>query len=243
MRPRFHRIRYALLPLLIGLYASPIATAQTAQSEAPPIQIPRLLPGYSGIRRDRVTELADSIDRSRDELERLLERPPQLIEAGKLLDEAYLLWNAGKHDQACKLWRKIQDEYPELKPAFDAQRNLAEAARRRGDRIQSVNIIRKIIDTPIADESPHWEQGCSITDKHFDCLHLSDLLLEMGDLHSSLEYARLALEKYPSPPICSFAMEISPVHLLKQRIPSLQQAIHEGKQLSIEPVEDWAKGE
>jgi len=172
-----------------------------------------------------------------------LERPPQLIEAGKLLDEAYLLWNAGKHDQACKLWRKIQDEYPELKPAFDAQRNLAEAARRRGDRIQSVNIIRKIIDTPIADESPHWEQGCSITDKHFDCLHLSDLLLEMGDLHSSLEYARLALEKYPSPPICSFAMEISPVHLLKQRIPSLQQAIHEGKQLSIEPVEDWTKDE
>jgi len=234
MRPRFHRIRYALLPLFIGLYASPIATAQTAQSSTPPIEIPRLSFGHTRISRGITFDWDDT---RRELINEYLHRTPSEVEGWSDFDQAYLQWEAGQKEDACKTWTRIVIEFSGTELAFDAQWNLAESARLNGNRSLSLRLLKDLLKMSPSVKLTRRDLYDIQNEKNFACLELSDLYLEINDIRSSLHYAQLALQKYQYSGECAFFNDAHSC-LIEDRIAALETAVKQSQTVTIEPRSD-----
>jgi len=226
---------FPLLLLLIG-FATLIGTLpvphvlpfDSRPTQKPYPAIDRLLPERSPgthFYTDTLPEIARETDSTIEKLEEILGRTPADKAAWKDLDSGYMMWRKGKRFAAVNQWRQIVVTQPGTEVAFDAQFNIAEAARYWGDHPAVVRELIRIIDTPfsvsMSKKNSEWHLNFN---KQIACKKLSDFCLDDGDLPAALKYADLALKYYPGSVFCGISNQMERRHM-QDHIARLEAAI------------------
>lgn len=213
-----------LLLLLIG-FATLIGTLPVPDglpfasrpTQKPFPTIDRLLPERSPgthFYTDTLPERARETGSTIEQWEEIKGRTPADKAAWENLDRGCQMWRSGNRFAAVTQWRQIVTTQPGTEVAFDAQFNIAEAARYWGNYPATVRELTKIIDTPLSismiKKNSEWHLNFN---KHIACQKLSDFCLDDGDLPAALKYADLALKYYPGSGFCGICNQMERRHM------------------------------